>query len=360
LEVEQTNLFYITWVFQSMEEPTPTENAHEEHPPEPPKKVLRRMGHFGVGTGMGLLGTIQVLKSEARDLRLAGVAHLLKSSEEEFKLHLSTYLSGTSARTHTDAAGDPYLVKNGEVIPAFGGMMSAMTGTHAVQFNPDVCLNLHIDLIEKLCLSHNLQDDGLPEVFLDSRDGQKVHKSGGFQEAYHHINVDAIRFSKMEQDRCIFGMKPADYVKILGNAGTRLKDACKRKLEELFGKSMQVVFRECHALFHWNDHSFFTYHQDTKGTVAIIVNLSPGETTFHVAGFSEAVMNGPGSAHILPTQAYHRSGKATKRAIKLVFFFDAKPPVDPIDVDKKVDFCNDDTHFMHGTSQPPTKPEPAD
>jgi hypothetical protein len=44
-------------------EPPPTlkESARGE-PPEPPKKMLRRMGHFGVGTGMGLLGTIPMVR----------------------------------------------------------------------------------------------------------------------------------------------------------------------------------------------------------------------------------------------------------------------------------------------------------
>ena len=64
-----------------------------------------------------------------------------------------------------------------------------------------------------------------------------------------------------------------------------------------------------------------------KGDVAVVVNLSPGRTSFHVAGCFEAVMDGPGSGHILPTKAYHRSGEATRRCIKMVYFFDVTDPI---------------------------------
>jgi hypothetical protein len=78
-----------------------------------------------------------------------------------------------------------------------------------------------------------------------------------------------------------------------------------------------------------NDHSFFKYHQDDKGTVAVVVNLSPCTITdFHVAGApAHAVMQGCGKAHILPTKVYHRSGTAPRRCIKLVFFLDLIAPV---------------------------------
>ena len=82
-----------------------------------------------------------------------------------------------------------------------------------------------------------------------------------------------------------------------------------------------------HALFHWNDHSFFTYHKDEKGDVAVVVNLSPCETDFHDAGAGNpAAMTKPGMAQLVPTQVYHRSGTAPRRCIKLVFFIDLITP----------------------------------
>ena len=62
--------------------------------------------------------------------------------------------------------------------------------------------------------------------------------------------------------------------------------------------------------------------------MAVVVNLSLGKTNLHVAGCTKAEMDGPGSALLLPTKAYHRSGEASRRCIKLVFFFDIRPPID--------------------------------
>ena len=102
-----------------------------------------------------------------------------------------------------------------------------------------------------------------------------------------------MRFSKSEQDRCTFGMTLGDLKKILGGRGDRFILECKLEIESAIPNTV-VLFRECHALFHWNDHSFFTYHQDDKGDVAVVVNLSPGTTTLHVAGCGEASMEGVG------------------------------------------------------------------
>ena len=56
--------------------------------------------------------------------------------------------------------------------------------------------------------------------------------------------------------------------------------------------------------------------------------MSPGETSFHVAGFGKAKMKGPGAGHLLPTKVFHRSGEASRRCIKLVFFFDIRGAID--------------------------------
>jgi hypothetical protein len=71
-------------------------------------------------------------------------------------------------------------------------------------------------------------------------------------------------------------------------------------------------------------------------------------------------MKGPGSAHILPTQAYHRSGKATRRAIKLVFFFDIKPAVDVDEEPEPQSSGTGASTSQPGTSQDNVKPEPPD
>ena len=173
-----------------------------------------------------------------------------------------------------------------------------------------------------------MKDDGAAGVYLDSAGGPsaKCKKSGGFQEPYEIVNVSAMQFSKAEQDRCIFGMTATEASKVLGQRGTTLMTFCRDKVRDNY-KNQTITLKQCHVLFHWNDHSFFKYHQDNKGDVAVIVNLSPGVTSFHVAGCATATMDGPGSGHIISTKAYHRSGEATRRCIKLVYFFDVTDPV---------------------------------
>ena len=55
----------------------------------------------------------------------------------------------------------------------------------------------------------------------------------------------------------------------------------------------------------------------------VIVQLTPGITDFHVAGKAQmAVYKTAGSAHMFCSQAWHRSGTAQRRTIKVAYFFD--------------------------------------
>ena len=77
-----------------------------------------------------------------------------------------------------------------------------------------------------------------------------------------------------------------------------------------------------HVLFNWNAHSLFAYHKDAGSDLSCIVNLSPAKSTFHVAGFGpEATYNEPGDMFVLPSDAFHRSGVAARRTIKVAYFF---------------------------------------
>ena len=145
--------------------------------------------------------------------------------------------------------------------------------------------------------------------------------------------MTAMRFQKDEQARCIFGFTGAEYKKTLGAPGTRLSDAVKAKVKEHW-KVDSLSLTQVHVLFHWNDHSFFKYHQDDKGDVAVVVNLSPScETNFHIAGGGEALMKTPGAAHMFPTSVFHRSGTAPRRCIKFVFFWSIVGNSQVVDVD---------------------------
>ena len=304
------------------------QNVEQAVGPPPRKKVMRRIGQVDSVSDMGVMGAVQHLKSEVRQLRAVGYTALFQGDAPVLQSHLSSYLSGSSGRDYDDPNGGQYQEANATEYSKFGEQASAFsveTGTININFNEELCFNLHCDLIEKL--KTTTCDANEPGLYLDAVGGQQPKKSGGFQESYEVVNVRAMRFSKAEQDRCIFGMTQAEYGKILGDRGKFLARKVKEEVTETFKKVATI--HQVHALFHWNDHSFFTYHKDEKGQVAVVVNLSPCETDFHVAGMgSTAAMTKPGMAHLVPTTVYHRSGKAPRRCIKLVFFLDLAERVD--------------------------------
>ena len=98
------------------------------------------------------------------------------------------------------------------------------------------------------------------------------------------------------------------------------------KVKEIYGEN--VTMRVIHVLFHWNAHSFFTYHTDTDGDVSAIVNLAHCKSTMHVAGCHEAEYQGIGAANIFPSNVYHRSGDAPRRCVKIAIFFDRNEKID--------------------------------
>ena len=129
-------------------------------------------------------------------------------------------------------------------------------------------------------------------------------------------------------------MNKKEMESLLGKRGKALEARVK---ESVLAKWKQApILVEAHILFHWNDHSFFTYHQDEKGDVAAVVNLSMATCTdFHIAGQGLAKMESAGSGHLFPTKVFHRSGTAPRRCIKIVFFYNLKDiqDVDEMDVD---------------------------
>lgn len=346
----------------------PPEQEETAQAPVQPRKKFRvqpRMGNPSSTADMGVMGVFQYLKSEARQLKEAGVARCLEDGEEYMTPLLAHYLNGSASRSYMDENGEDYVAHNSQHFSSMqekdGLKVDSLTGTVAAEFNAELCFNLHIDLVEKLKATDVVEEDGSYGLYLDYAGGSskpKAKKSGGFQLPYETVNVRALRFSKLNQDRCIFGFTATEYKKVLGNRGTALLDAVKIRVGGLF-KNRSVVLSQAHVLFHWNDHSFFTYHRDDKGKVAVVVNLSPCATTdFHVAGATDrAVMKKCGQAHIVPTNVYHRSGSAPRRCIKIVFFLEI---MEPVDVDEeKVDAADIkqevkpevDSHVQHETAQ---------
>lgn len=296
----------------------------------------RKFTRMGVGTpkncDMGAIGAFAALKQEADNIARAGVAHVLDKEENLIPL-LHNYLSGSAAREHGDAAGVEHEENNSTVYSSLlkftNAYVDSLTGTCAERLDKEVCLNLYISLVRALKTGTD-GSDGSPTFYLDAPGGadMKSHKkSGGFQKLYDSVNVPVAGLNKLEQDRCIFAMTHTHFVKMGGPAASKLYDLVGKKVAELY-KVNAVAPKAVHVLFHWNSHSFFTYHQDDDGDVAAICNLSHGVAYMHVAGSEQAKYDGIGSTHIFPTKVFHRSGDAPRRSIKVAFFFSVEKEVE--------------------------------
>ena len=80
-----------------------------------PARKFRRMGQAVSTADMGVMGAFQYLKSEARDLKAAGVSWLLASGEATMQPFLAPYMTGTASRSYEDEVGEDYLEKNSAI-----------------------------------------------------------------------------------------------------------------------------------------------------------------------------------------------------------------------------------------------------
>ena len=248
---------------------------------------------------------------------------------------LTPYMSATASTGHKDDTGDEHHDLNMDTLssaPATFKEMAAATGTQSLQLDKEHALNVYCCLVEKLKEGHTAAD-GNPTLYLDDAGGQKAApKKGGFSNGlYPHINVPRMQQSTDEQNRCLFAMKSSKFLTLTGQAGNKLQTQAAKAVAKAFSKNASIV--AVHVLFHWNKHSFFTYHQDTDGDVTVIVNLMHGEAEMHVAGKDVAKYDGVGSAHLFPAKLFHRSGAATRRCVKVAFFFKLTDPADAEDLE---------------------------
>ena len=280
---------------------------------------------------MGAMGALTMLKTECSGIKAAGINWLV-NSKQGVTPYLHAYLSGNSAKPHDDPNGGDWDNTNRQVYAAMRDSVEPVrqidwksTGTLPLQVDQEAALNVWCKIVDAL-KPGELADDGIPKFFLDTKGGAAKKakpatsdKSGGFANLYKTINVPSDKQKKNDQDRCIFALTPAVFFDIGGGHSRNMMSYVKDELTKLLHRDvrLQVV----HLLFHWNEHSFFKYHQDDDGDITVIINLSPGEPTMHVAGQVEATYKGIGSAHIFPSKVFHRSGDAPRRCIKIAAFY---------------------------------------
>ena len=298
------------------------------------KPFVRQSAAQTIAGDMGAMGALSYLKTEAAAMQRAGIKGLLDNDCAALTPILSPYLSGTAAKAHSDAVGVEHEEHNRNAFKALPDKYTNAldtTGTVALQFDKEHALNVYCKLIENLKTGSDA-DDGVPEFYIDSVGGKDIKKkSGGFQKLYDPINVPRPLVTKAEQDRCIFAMKPGDFGKVGGSYAKSMMNDALKHVQDLYPAKTTISLKVVHILFHWNAHSFFTYHTDEDGKVTVIINLAHCKADMHVAGSGNASYDGIGSARLFPSNVYHRSGTAPRRCIKVALFYEVGFDVQEID-----------------------------
>tara|TARA_B110000027_G_scaffold133302_1_gene161435 strand:- start:234 stop:1535 length:1302 start_codon:yes stop_codon:yes gene_type:complete len=305
----------------SSQHPTEEGNAKK-------RKVFRKQGAFlQTRNDLGTLGTLPLLKSEADAIQRDGIKYLLSNLHELIQKHLHSYLSGTAMlQQYEDVNGYQYVGANTCVLDELADLTSHLdvkTGTYRIRVSQEVSMNVCCKLIG-LLKTGSMAADKQPTLVLDVVGGS--HKSGGFEDAYTLVNVPLPLMNKAEQERCVFAMRATQFKNITGAHGAILLKEVHQHVTQFVSPFKVLASPLVHVLFHFNDHAFFTYHTDDKSWMSVLVNLSYGSSTFHIAGREEeAIYDGIGSGHIFPSKVYHRSGRATRRSVKVAFFFQKSP-----------------------------------
>ena len=298
----------------------------------PKRSKFRRLGGLPTSTLLSLEATLAQLKNEASAIKSSGVNQYIDYCDTkvlaELKPFLLAYLSQTTEAVYPDIKGEKHEIDNNTTYEEFKKQYpkftSDQTGAHHANLGAENCLNLYCNMLNSLKIG-TPKSDGNPVVYLDKSSGgqpdkdAKASKAGGFLTAYRSVATE--QYSKAMQDRCLFGF----------NKATKFASECTSFAGSLNGKVgalMTKLFPDfvatsegVHLLFNWNSHSLFTYHQDEKSMVTVIVNLAPARSTFHIAGKKEAEYKEPGDAVVLPSAVWHRSGEAQRRTVKVAYFF---------------------------------------
>ena len=296
----------------------------------PRRKFQRMSAAMTTNLDMGAKYALGLLKNEAESIKRTGVSTMLSSGMQELA---QPYLSGFGSQQYEDKMGEAHAEANEQLLNAlpqtFKDRLCVSTSTVRHQMDATNALKTYVSLVDKLKEGPIDASDGVPEFYLDSAGGQAPgnKKKGGFQHIYQHINVLTAEQKESEQRRCIFAMKQTQFKAITGTYGTALIDTAAGLVQDLYDVDMVGAPEVVHVLFHWNKHSFYTYHQDNDGDVAVIINLGFGTSngannTMHVAGAELcAEYDGVGVARVFPTKLFHRSGSAPRRCVKVALFF---------------------------------------
>ena len=299
----------------------------------PTFRKFRKMNHIPKTATLTVAATLAHLKHEVLTLKANGIHQYVEEGDakvkEELKAKQLYYMSQLTEAVYTDTDGKEHAVHNAITFEDFKKKHSEytcdLTGAHHANLGAENSLNLYCNLVNSLKIG-TTASDGNPIVILEKSTGQNIEKEGkkkmpgGFSTGYESVATKD--FSKDMQDRCLFGFpKATKFANECTGAAANLNTKVSNLMAKLFPDYV-LQSEGVHVLFNWNEHSLFTYHTDQNSEVTVIVNLSPAKSSFHIAGMEEeAKYNEPGDAFVLPSAAWHRSGMAERRTVKVAYFF---------------------------------------
>ena len=294
------------------------------------RRKFRKMKHLPESAALTVAATIAHLKNEVETLKGNGINQYVEEGDAKVKKELKaiqlSYLSQRTEAEYIDTKGDDHVEANTALFdmvkeehPEF---TCDHTGAHHANLGTENSLNLFCNLVRSLKIG-TTGSDGNPTVLLEKSTGEHAEKAakltGGFITAYESVATGT--YSKVMQDRCVYGFtKGAKFASECTSAAGTLNAKVNNLMTKLFPDDV-AQSEGVHVLFNWNAHSLFSYHTDVKSTVTVIVNLSAAKSSFFIAGKEEAIYNEPGDAFVLPSAAWHRSGIAERRTVKVAFFF---------------------------------------
>jgi hypothetical protein len=298
----------------------------------PKAAKFRRLGGVATVASLSVEGTVAQLKNEGSTIKSNGIHQYIETGDAKvtagLKALLLSYLSQETETVYSDFRGEEHEIHNAVTYEDFEKehpkFTSDQTGAYHANLGAENCLNLYCNMLGNLKIGTN-KPDGSPMVYLEKSTGTqpdkdaKTKKEGGFVTAYQSVATET--YSKVMQERVIFGFKSANK---FGQECTGSATALNLKVAALVAKlfpDCQALSEGVHVLFNWNPHSLFTYHKDLQSEITVIVNLAPARSTFHIAGKEEAEYMEPGDAVVLPSAAWHRSGVAQRRSVKVAYFY---------------------------------------
>ena len=310
--------------------------------PSPAKRQFKKRKSMLDGPpfqGLPLEEVLSAIKQESQALSTLGAGHFFNEGVlnlEMLSKYYHPHLNGSEAKYYKDSDGKEYLDKAEEnVISVIGRVIGHSyddnIGTIPLKISAYNAFSAYLNISGRLKRTEIMAKDGLPVVKIDQIELKMPARKGGFSGGYKLVNVAEQAFVQAEQDRVLFGYNRPDFLKQAGPELIRVYEGAVKAVEKAIDK--KVVLLQAHILFHWNAHSFFTYHADAVGTWTMVVMLTEGASTFHMAGFPEsATYNKPGDCHLFRSKMSHRSGTAPRRAVKVSFFFDEAPPMPTVNL----------------------------